>query len=448
MTDVVDVVIVGAGSAGGVLADRLTENPNRSVVLLESGPDFGRQSATLPTEIADAHESTGTAYDWGHQGSLDGRTLPLYAGRIVGGSSATNNVMALRGHPGNYDAWDVPGWSFKEVLASFCRSERDLDFPDMDWHGDVGPVPIRRYPVTTPIHEAFLTAARSAGHAEVADHNAPGVVGVGRMPVNEVGRIRQSTALTYLAEAGQRRNLQVRAEATVDQVLLDGSRAAGVQLTNGDRIEAGLVVLAAGAFGSPAILLRSGIGPGADLTELGIPVQHDLPGVGANLHDHPLLRIPFTTADPVDGPPRQVLLTTRSPWADESPDLQIFPSGPAPDGTVTMLLALLQPRSRGTVGLTAAAADAPLVIRPALLEDPVDLARIVYGVEVVREFARTAPLSTRLGHEHQAGGADFAKLSKRRSLHTITRSAPAGWAQCSTLTPLSITPDTSTVWTI
>ncbi len=400
MTETFDVVVVGAGSAGGVLAARLSAEAGRSVLLLEAGPDFGWDSANMPAAIADAYESTETEYDWGHQATSG---LPLYAGRIVGGSSATNNVMALRGHPDNYDDWDVPGWSFKDVLPSFCRLERDLDFADVEWHGDDGPVPVRRYPVETPVHEAFLTAAVSAGHAEVADHNAPGVVGAGAMPVNELDRIRQSTALTYLAAARGRPNLRVRAESTVDQLVVDGSRVTGVRLTDGERIDAGLVVLAAGTFGSPAILLRSGIGPAAELTELGIPIRHDLLGVGGNLHDHPLLWTPFGTDDPVEGPPRQVLLTTRSPQAGDVPDLQIFPSGPAPDGTTIMLLALLQPRSRGRLRLGSADPTAPLLIEPALLDDPVDQERVKYGAELVRELARTAPLSAHLGDARSPG---------------------------------------------
>ncbi len=411
-----DVIVVGAGSAGGVVAARRSEDPARQVVLVEAGPDFGSDPATQPPEILDAADPTGTGYDWGHEST--GRRLPLLAGRLVGGSSATNNVMALRGDPAVYESW---GWSFDDVLPAFIRLEHDLDFPSDPWHGDRGPITVRRPP---GVEQApFLQACEELGHERIADHNAPGAVGAGRLPLNEVGGVRQSTALTYLRTARRRSNLTVHADRPVERVLVENGRATGVQLRGDDCIHADEVVLCAGAFGSPTVLLRSGIGPAHELAALGVPVRHDLPGVGRNLQDHPLLRLPYDADGlPVADPPRQTLLTTRT-------GIQVFPSGPTADEphTLTLLVALMAPRSRGVLRLASADPGVPPDIDPGHLREPDDAERLADGARLAHRLSRRLgvegpePVLESAGsYQHPVGTCRMGPASDRHSVVDAT----------------------------
>ena len=289
-----DAIVIGAGSAGCVLAERLSQDRGRRVLLLEAGPDYPTR-AELPVDLADAR-NVADSHDWGFTSELDaaGRAIALPRGRVVGGCSAVNAAFAVRGFPGDYDAWAAagnPGWSFQELLPFFCDVEADLDFGDASWHGARGPMPVRRYPRAerNAFSQVFLEAARAAGHAAIDDHNRPGAVGAGPAAANAVDGTRMSTALTHLARARARPNLTLRAGAHVDRVELLGRDAVLVRLANGEAIECGKVVLAAGAYASPAILLRSGIGPADDLRALGIAPIAALSGVGRNLIDHPLV---------------------------------------------------------------------------------------------------------------------------------------------------------------
>jgi choline dehydrogenase len=417
-----ETAVIGAGAAGCVLAARLTQDPTHRVVLIEAGPDYPTIDE-LPPDLRDGRRSAGS-HDWAFCDEVTGG--PVARARVVGGCSATNGTIALRGTVRDFDGWVArgnPGWSYADVLPAFRKVEDDHDFTDR-WHGTGGPLPIRRYRPTelTPVNAAAYEAAVRAGFPEVADHNRPGAIGLGPAPVNAVGGMRMSAAMTYLAQARERPNLMLLADALADRILFDGSssgaeasRATGVLLADGSIVRSSRVVLAAGAYGSPAILLRSGIGPADDLRALGIDVRADLPSVGANLQEHPGISViwPLAGAQP-EGPRFQVVAT----WASGSDEEADFDMQHVPASTAELFwvsATVMTPRSRGTVKLASADPAVAPRIRLNLLEDPLDMARMLEGVRSARRIGATEPLADLAsGPEQWAGAAidDDRELSK------------------------------------
>lgn len=402
----VDVAVVGGGAAGCVLAARLTEQADRRVALIEAGPDYPDPEA-LPEDLRSGWRSAGS-HDWGLADEATG--TPMARAKVVGGCSATNGTIALRGAAADFDGWarlGNPGWSFEQVLPEFRRLETDLDFDD-DWHGQHGPVPIRRYgpKELTAVNAAAYEALVEAGFPEVADHNRPGALGAGPVPVNTVAGVRMGAAATYLRAARDRANLSILANAQVDRILVERGTATGVRLADGRTVRADRVVLAAGTYGSPAILLRSGIGAAHDLAVLGLPCRSDLPGVGANLQEHPGISVIWPLAEEMpDGPRFQVMATLGSPGQapGDGPWLQHTPA--ATPTLFWVSATVMNPRSRGRVRLATLDPLSPPRITLNLLAEVEDLAAMLEGVRSARHVGTRGPLKELAGGPEQWLGA-------------------------------------------
>lgn len=412
-----DVVIVGGGSAGAVLATRLSAEPHRHVLLIEAGPNFA--PGAYPPVLADASVVGTPDYDWHYHGeevARLGHDIPVPRGRVVGGSSAVNGAVAMRARPADFTRWakrGIKGWSWDEVFAAYKALENTPTGDDA-WHGRRGPFPIRQRTTqeNTTSMRAFVEASQTMGLAYVPDFNGATQHGVGPYPLNVVGDVRVNTGMAYLtAEVRTRSNLTIRSDAEVDRVVFDRKRAVGVKLLTSEIISAGEVILAGGTFGSPAILMRSGIGPSRHLSELGIATLADLP-VGDRLQDHPFFYNVYALKPEASAmkPAAGALVWTRSETAaPDDLDLQISgthfidPKASPTGGAIVLAAAVTLPKSIGRLRLASRDPRAAPHIHYNFFDDPSDLDRMVEAVRLSRKIGRSAPFAELVDHEIAPG---------------------------------------------
>lgn len=401
-----DTIIVGAGAAGSVIAARMTEDSSHDVLLLEAGPDYPNPNAT-PPDLENGKQNSLTAHDWGFRHKPNSRqlTFPLPRGRVVGGSSAVNTCIGLRGVPSDYDEWaamGLPEWSWEKCLPAFKRLENDLDIRN-EWHNQGGPIPLRRHTAgeLVPWQAAFLSACERQGYSACPDHNAPDARGFGPHAMNKIDGRRMGAALCYLTpEVRARPGLSILPHTHVVRTLIENGACVGVEVERHgrrERIGANRVVLCGGAIATPGILLRSGVGSKSRVESMGVELLVNLDGVGARLLDHPgsaIFLMPKKGVCELDHPLIQTALRTRSKNGLHENDIQIqagsvvhLPRFSVP--LVSLMVQVGKPNGHGVLHWKSADPHERPHIESRLLDDDTDRAVALEALEIAIQCAAT-----------------------------------------------------------